>query len=111
MQSYDCFIELNQFSLRTVSLIVHDVWIESAKKRLLPVGLGYFAMGPSHFGRQSALLSSLSARLVCILIFSALLITQPVLFQHGWQFLPEQGEAQGILVSGQAWRGEHCAQS
>lgn len=27
---------------------------------------GYFAMGSSHFGSQSALLSSLSARLVCM---------------------------------------------
>lgn len=54
---------------------------EQAKKdRLLPVRVGYVAVGSSHFGSQSALLSSLRMRLV---ICAALLVIQAVLFQHG----------------------------
>lgn len=40
--------------------------LQVKKDRRLPVRVGYFVMGLSHFGNQSALLSSLSVRLVCM---------------------------------------------
>ncbi|WP_206752850.1 hypothetical protein, partial [Klebsiella pneumoniae] len=45
---------------------VHFCRFAGKKDRRLPVRVGYFATGSSHFGSQSALLSSLSARLVCM---------------------------------------------
>ncbi|SXN14949.1 Uncharacterised protein [Klebsiella pneumoniae] len=40
--------------------------ISDKKDRLMPVRVGYVAVVSSHRGSQSALLSSLSARFVCI---------------------------------------------
>ena len=51
----------------TVNTLLFTFAVLQVKKdRRLPVRVGYFVMGSSHFGSQSALLSSLSVRLVCM---------------------------------------------
>lgn len=45
---------------------VHFRGLQVKKDRLMPVRVGYRAVVSSHRGSQSALLSSLRARLVCI---------------------------------------------
>jgi hypothetical protein len=57
--------EVKSFLLEKLfNLALIDMQVK--KDRLLPVWVVYFAVGSSHFGSQSPLLSSFSVRLVCM---------------------------------------------
>lgn len=64
------FIEIimlhGEWLVNSEHFTVHFCRFAGKKNRRLPVRVGYFVMGSSHFGSQSALLSSLSVRLVCM---------------------------------------------
>lgn len=53
-------------SVNSEHFTVHFPGFQVKKDRLMPVRVGYVAVVSSHRGSQSALLSSLSARFVCI---------------------------------------------
>ncbi|HBX8452394.1 hypothetical protein C7M87_04920 [Klebsiella pneumoniae] len=55
-----------EYSVNSEHFTVHSGRCAGKKRPAMPVRVGYVAVGSSHFGSQSALLSSLRARLVCI---------------------------------------------
>ncbi|EEC7037261.1 hypothetical protein ULS24_004221 [Salmonella enterica] len=56
-------------SVSSERFTVHLPGFQIKKDRLMPVRVGYVAVVSSHWGSQSSLLSSLSARFVCIPCF------------------------------------------
>ncbi|HBX2583285.1 TPA: hypothetical protein MHT89_26250 [Klebsiella pneumoniae] len=61
------FIMLSgEHSVNSEHFTVHSARCAGKKRPAMPVRVGYVAVGSSHFGSQSALLSSLRARLVCM---------------------------------------------
>ncbi|KAA1483202.1 hypothetical protein F1D31_11190 [Klebsiella pneumoniae] len=61
------FIMLSgEYSMNSEYFTVHSGRCAGKKRPAMPVRVVYFAAGSSHFGSQSALLSSLRARLVCM---------------------------------------------
>ncbi|HBY3956188.1 TPA: hypothetical protein MIT52_16390 [Klebsiella quasipneumoniae] len=55
-----------EYSVNSEHFTVHSARCAGKKRPAMPVRVGYVAAGSSHFGSQSALLSSLRVRLVCI---------------------------------------------
>ncbi|MBK2539809.1 hypothetical protein FKK34_10385 [Klebsiella quasipneumoniae] len=55
-----------EYLVNSEHFTVHSGRCAGKKRPAMPVRVGYVAVGSSHFGSQSALLSSLRARLVCM---------------------------------------------